>query len=187
MGCDIFDKDSGIVDAGRWVFVKSIADELDRVARWFSSGGTYCNATGNICSISGPIINSSSTVTWRHMSGDVNPKTCAKFTADERRKIEATQPHNLLQNLAARRDNINGLSLPSGREIVSSCRVEELKAMVIVRGGDVTGRNDKALQREELQKVVRAYLSMEAKNTRSTVYFNQHCDDNGIFVDVDTS
>jgi hypothetical protein len=59
--------------------------------------------------------------------------------------------------------------------------------MVIVRGGDVTGRNDKALQREELQKVVRAYLSMEAKNTRSTVYFNQHCDDNGIFVDVDTS
>jgi len=121
------------------------------------------------------------------MSGDVNPKTCAKFTADERRKIEATQPHNLLHNSAARRDNINGLSLPSGRETVSSCRVEELKAMVIARGGGVTGRDGKALRREELQKVVRAYLSMEAKNTRSTVYFNRNRDLNGIFADIDTS
>ena len=59
--------------------------------------------------------------------------------------------------------------------------------MVIACGGGVTGRNDKALQREELQKVVRAYLSMEAKNTRSTVYFNQNCDANGIVADINTS
>ena len=138
MGCNRSKKDSGIIDTGRWAFikalqhfneldtdrlnprsfaaklreflrpacrltysVKSIADELDRVARWFSSGRTYYDAAGNVCSISGPIVNPSSTVTRRHMSGDVNPKTCAEFTADERRKIEATQPHNLLHNSAA--------------------------------------------------------------------------------------
>jgi hypothetical protein len=70
--------------------IKSIADELDRVARWFSSGGTYYSATGNVRSVSGPIVKPLSAVARRHMNGDVNPKMCAKFTVDEGRKIEAT-------------------------------------------------------------------------------------------------
>ena len=36
--------------------VKSILDELGRVARCFSSGGTYYNAAGNIRFVSNPIV-----------------------------------------------------------------------------------------------------------------------------------
>ena len=110
---------------------KSIADELNRVARWFSSGGTYYNLVGKVCSILGPIVKPSSAATRRHMKGSVNPKTSAKFMVNERRKIEATQPHNLLHNSTAQRNNINGISLLSGRERVSSYRVEELKARLL--------------------------------------------------------
>ena len=58
--------------------------------------------------------------------------------------------------------------------------------MIIARGGNRTGRNDKALCREEMQKVVWAYVSMEMENSRSTVYFNRERKKNGIFSKLDT-
>jgi hypothetical protein len=45
----------------------------------------------------------------------------------------------------------------------------------------------KPLQIEKLQQVVRAYLLTEAKHTRSMVYFNQNCNENRTFADIDTN
>ena len=149
MGCDISERESGIVDAGRGAFLDAlqsfydadpkeltartfvvklreharpqcrftyssaaIADELDRVARWFTSGGTYYDDDGDVRSVSGCIVKSSSRATRRHMMGEVNAKTSAEFTAAEKSEIDKLQPHNLLHNSAASQDSINGLALP---------------------------------------------------------------------------
>ena len=59
--------------------------------------------------------------------------------------------------------------------------------MIIARGGNCTGRDGKALRREEMQKVVCPYVLMEMENSRSTVYFNREREKNGLFTKVDTS
>ena len=53
-----------------------------------------------------------------------------------------------------------------------SCLVEELKAMLIARSGNVTGSNGKGLNKIELQKMVRAFLLVETDNSKHTVYFD---------------
>ena len=58
------------------------------------------------------------------MVGNLNPKTMAEHTRDKRSHIEAIQLHNLTHNSAARRDTINGLSLPSDSATVVECRPE---------------------------------------------------------------
>ena len=129
----------------------------------------------------------SSPSSWRHMKGLVNSKTMAAFSNEEKVSIGRIQPHNLLHNSAARRETMDSLALPASRASVAECRLEELKAMVIARGGGLTARDGKAHNKEALQRIVRAYLSMEKENTRSTVYFNRDQGGNGIFANIDTS
>ena len=101
-----------------------IATELRRVAHWYSAGGTYYDSAANVRSVSGDVVRKASSVSRRHMVGDLNPKTMAEYTREERSSIDAIQPHNLIHNSAARRETINGLSLPSGRTTVADCRPE---------------------------------------------------------------
>ena len=166
--------------------IKSISTKLQRVARWFTEDGTYYDNAANLYLVSGSLLTKATLAKRRHMLGDVNPKTGAEYSVAAKKIIDAASPHNLLQNSAARRSGIKGVSLPSGRETIASCRVEELKGMVIARGGSVTGRNGKALRREELQQIMRAYMSMEMENSKSVVYFNREKDKNGIFSKIDT-
>ncbi|KAL7554211.1 hypothetical protein ACHAWF_017633 [Thalassiosira exigua] len=166
---------------------KAIADELDRVSQWFSSGGSFYDKDSNIFSVSGKLARPSSAASRRHMRGEINPKTFAEFTAEEKGVIESIRPHNLLHNSEASREKINGLSLPANRETIASCRGEELKAMVIARGGSVTGRDGKALRVPELRRIVRAYLSLEKENPKHTVYFDRSRQKNGLFAHIDTS
>ena len=121
------------------------------------------------------------------MKGLLNSRTLAEFTNAEKQVIGRMQPHNLLHNLAAPRETIRSVALPASRDTVAECRVEELKAMITARGGGVTGRDGKAYSKEAMQRIVRAYLSMEKENTRSTVYFNRAQGGNGIFAKIDTS
>ena len=92
-----------------------------------------------------------------------------------------------MHNSAAPREDINGLSLPEGKATVDKCTVDELKAMVIARGGNVTGKDGKALPKPELVRIVRAYLLLEKQNTKHTVYFKRDRKNNGIFAKIDTS
>ena len=79
------------------------------------------------------------------------------------------QPHNLLHNSAASRETTRSVALPTSRDTVAEYRVEELKAMITARGGGVTGRNGKAYSKEAMQRIVRAYLSMEKRK------HSKHC------------
>ena len=81
--------------------VGEIAQELERVGRWFTTGGTFYNNAGDVCSIAGPFSRATSRATRHHMRGDLNPKTMAEFTSKEQRLIGAIQPHNLSHNSAA--------------------------------------------------------------------------------------
>ena len=167
--------------------VSRIASEMRRVARWFTVVGTYYDQDANVRSVSGDVVQTASSVGRRHSVGDLNPKTKAEYSRDERLQIDTVQPHNLAHNSAARRETINGLSLPSDRNTVAQCRPEELKAMIIARGGNVTGKDGRALTIPQLQRTVRAYLSMEKENSKHTVYFKRDHDNNGLFADIDTS
>ena len=167
--------------------VQQIEEELIRVYKWFSEGGTYYDDVDNIMSVSGRRIKSASRATHQHMNGELDPKTSKEFTPDQKKMIESVQPHNLLHNSAAPREDINGLSLPEGKATVDKCTVDELKAMVIARGGNVTGKDGKALPKPELVRIVRAYLLLEKQNTKHTVYFKRDRKNNGIFAKIDTS
>ncbi|KAL7552027.1 hypothetical protein ACHAWF_017125 [Thalassiosira exigua] len=167
--------------------VHQLAAELDRVAKLFTSDGTYYDDDGNVLKITGELVRERSRATVRHMRGDLDPKTGAEFTASQKAEINAIECHNLLHNSAARRSSLRGLSLPEGRENVESCRVEELKAMLVVRGGSVTSKEGRALNRGELVQLVKAYMSMESQNQKHTTYFNRTRVNNGIFANIDTS
>ena len=149
--------------------------------------GTFYDNSGNLMSVSGKLLAKATPATNRYMRGEVNPKTGVAFTVAEQRKIVSVSLHNLLQNLAARRNTIRGVSLLDNRDTVASCQVEELEKMVTTRGGNVTGRDGKALRREKLQRIVWEYLAMEAKNSRSIVYYNRSKHNNGIFANTDTT
>ena len=94
--------------------VKSIANEMDRVVRWFTTGGTFYDNDANVFSVAGKRLRAADNVSLQHMRGNLNPKTRKQFTKEEKRIIERIQPHNLLHNSAADRDKIVGHSLPSG-------------------------------------------------------------------------
>ena len=164
-----------------------VANKLCRVGEWFTSGGTYYNAAANVRSVDGRIVNGRSPSSRRHMKGLTNSKTMAVFTNEEKEVIGRIQPHNLLHNSAARREVIGSLSLPASRATVAEWRLEELKAMIITRRGGMTARDGTAHNKEGLQRIVRAYLSMEKETTGSTVYFNHARGGNGIFANIDTS
>ena len=137
--------------------------------------------------VSGKLLAKATPTTNRHMWGEVNSKTGVAFTAAEQWKIVSVSLHNLLQNSAARRNTIRGISLLGNRDTVASCQVEELEKMVTARGGNVTGHDGKALHREKLQQIVWEYLAIEAKNSRSIVYYNRSKHNNGIFANIDTT
>jgi len=149
--------------------IQFITNEMRRVARWYTTGGTYYDEHANVRSVSGAIVQAASPTSRRHMIGDLNPKTMEEYTPDERSQIDAVQPHNLIHNSAARRETINGMSLPPDKTTVAECRPEELKTMIVARGGNVTSKEGRALTVPELQRQVRAYLSMEKENSQHVV------------------
>ena len=165
--------------------VLAIQNELDRVSNWFSVGGTYYDENGNVKSVSGEVVKQSSRLTKRHMTGDIDPKNLALFTADQRKKIDSVQSHNLHHNSCANKSKLNGLSLPPGKTI-NDCSVDELKRMIIERGGSLQG-DGKALTKGKLKLIVKAYLLMEIENTRHKVYFDRSRNNNGVFDKIDTS
>ena len=71
----------------------------------------------------------------------------------------------MLQNsqLCASREVIDSLSLPASWATVAKCRLKEIEAMIIVRGGGMTAYGGRAYNKEELQRIVRAYVSVNRK------------------------
>jgi hypothetical protein len=164
-----------------------IQRELERVSKWFSRDGTYYDNDGNIVSISGALVKESSSSTLKHINGELDSKTGREFSCDQQAKIQLIQQHNLIHNSAAERSQIYGLSLLEGMAIVNNCRVDQLKAMVIAQGGSVTGRDGKSLGKEQLVRIVKAYLALEKENPKHTEYCDRSRKQNGIFANINTS
>ena len=164
--------------------VRAIQNELERVSTWFSDGGTYYNLEGEVISVSGRLVKEASRTTLRHMKGDIDPKTCANFTTEQRAKIDSVRSHNMKHNSSADRSKINGLSLPEGKTL-EECTVDELKRMIIQRGGSLTGEG-KALTKQKMQLIVKAYLLKEKENSRHTQYYDRSTTNNGVFAKINT-
>ncbi|KAL7537783.1 hypothetical protein ACHAXR_008074 [Thalassiosira sp. AJA248-18] len=211
MGYDLSEEESGIMNAGKGAFmsalgsfdsdalpsiqasefaealwqasdvrvqsnysVRQITDELDRISKWFSTDGTFYDDNANIVSLAGDKVKDAD---W----------TCEAFTTAQQKDIDSVQSHNLLHNSEANRGKIEGLSLPEGKTALDECTVQELKTMVVARGGGVTGKDGKPLRKDRLQKIMQAYLSLEKENPKHTVYFDRSRRNNGIFAKIDTS
>ena len=87
--------------------VIAIENELTRVSAWFSRGGSFYDLDGNILSVDGSMISDSTLRTQSHMKGNCDPKTCSLFSADQRRKIDSVQSHNLTHNSSADTSQLN--------------------------------------------------------------------------------
>lgn len=116
-----------------------------------------------------------------HMAGDLHAKTMQMqpFTTEELHTIESFHPHNLQHNSMADQSAINSRSLPPNRQSTKDCTVDELKSMLIVRGGTCTDGKGNAMRKEELIQIVDAYLLMEKENPVFTVYYNRSREHNG--------
>jgi hypothetical protein len=89
--------------------VADVAQELERAAHSFTTGGTLYDNVANIRSVAGSIIQVTFNAARRHMRGDLNPKTLSEFANGERRLIDTIQPHNPVHNSAACRNTITAL------------------------------------------------------------------------------
>ena len=121
--------------------IRQVTTELCRVSTWFTSGGTYYDTSANVRSVDGRLLKARSPSSRRHMKGLLNSRTLAEFTNAEKQVIGHMQPHNLLHNSAAPRETIRSVALPTSRDMVAECRVQELKAMITAHCGGVTGRD----------------------------------------------
>jgi len=165
---------------------QKIRDELTRVRHWFTQRGKYYDNDGNILTIDGVLAEQANRATLEHMEGMIDPKSCAPFTPEQRSDLDSLRTHNLAHKSYVDDKNINGLSLPEGKTSVEECTVAELKAIIIPRGGSLTGRDGNPLNKQELQRTVKAFLFGEKENSH-TVYFNRSKTSNGIFAKIDTS
>ena len=139
-------------------------------------------------SVAGHLIQARFPVPRRHMKGLVNAKMLAEFVDNKKRLISTTQPDNLLYNSSAQRENLNYLALPNGRDTLAACCLEELgKALAVSQVGGVTSGDGRAICKEQLQRIVQVYFSMEIENTQSTVYFIHERVGNGLFAAINTS
>ena len=163
-----------------------IQGELERVCHWFTKRGTYYDTSGNVYAINGELKKRSNRTTHDHMVGYIDPKTGAAFTGDQNKHLERMKSHNLLHKSYVDKEQINGLSLPEGKATAAKCTVDELKAIIIARGGTVTGKDGNALKRNELICLVNRYFRFEKQNTINAVYFDRSRKGNGIFTKLDT-
>ena len=167
--------------------VGEIEKELKRVAAWYTVDAKYYDRSGNVLSANGAVVRGKCRDTCSHMMGKCDPKTGRPFTQAQKDLIRRLQPHNLLHNSAADNDKIQGTSLPAGKSSVEQCSNAELKAMVVPRGGSVTGRDGKGLNQNELRKHTAAYLYVEAQRPTQSQSFDRSREKNGIFSTIDTS
>ena len=58
--------------------------ELDRVAEWFSSDGTYYDVMSNIRSVADHLVQARCSLSRRHMKGLTNTKTLSEFPDDKK-------------------------------------------------------------------------------------------------------
>ena len=166
--------------------IREIQAELNRVSHWFSSGGSYYDGSGNIKSFAGIVIKKASRTLVEHMNGRLDPKSGAAFTPEQEQQRRLVEPHNLLHNSAAKRGKIKGISLPEGKTTLDNCNKAEMKAMIVARGGSVTGKDGKGLSAPVMQRTLEAYLHLERQRPTQTVYFDRSRSQNGIFAKIDT-
>ena len=149
----------------------NIVSELNRVSDFFLNRGTYYYISGNMRSLRGTIVESANCTTLAHMRGNRDPKTRLPFSEEQSNLLNSTKVHNLLHNSEANADKIDGVLLPPGKACVNDCIMDELKKMVIARGGNLMGQDGKAIPSNQLKRLVRANLLLEKKNSKHTVYF----------------
>ena len=174
---------------------EDVCAEIHRVSKFFTQEACYYKQNGAVHAVSCCVVRDGKVTSLMeegqhcrdHMKGKLDPKTGNQFTDQQKALFDSLDVHNLCHNSAINRDRVNGLSFPEGKNSVYTCTVDELRAMVIARGGNLTGRDGKGLRKAELQQLMAAYLQLEKMNPAHTVYFDRSKNRNGIFANIDTS
>ena len=165
--------------------VEDICDELRRVSDWFGSAGRFYDKEANVWSIRGDVIESSIRDTYRHMIGELDPKTGAAYSAEDQEKLNNLEPHNLLHDTSTDKATQNK-SLPPGRNSVKECTNNELKLILISKGASIS-KNGKGFSKTDLEIYAQGHLLVDDENESHTVHFNRSRENNGSFAVIDTS
>ena len=119
------------------------------------------------------------------MMGELHPKTREVFSVEDKTKVEAIEPHNLLHD-TSREPSTQNTSLPQGKNSVAECTNNELKIILISKGASIS-KHGKGLNKRELEIAVTGHLMVDEENESHTVYFNCSQENNGSFATIDTS
>lgn len=147
-----------------------IAERFRMVEEYFTENAIFYSTRWQIQTVGGRIVKESCPESLHHMQGDTHPKTGLPFSEEERKQLSALRPHNLLHNSEKDRRDIAGVSFPSGKASISDLNVQELKAMIIARGGSLTDPSGQAHRKEALQKLLEAFMAVEEQNSKHTVF-----------------
>eukprot|EP00978_Attheya_sp_CCMP212_P004223 scaffold9225_cov66-Attheya_sp.AAC.1 len=168
--------------------IQIIVEELKRVGQWYSRSGLFYDSNGNLFQINGVMKEAASNRTKMHMQGRLHPKTLAVFSDSENEQLRSVDAANLLHNSKADRLKLDGIRMPNGKSNMKECTNDELKRMIVVRGGNTTNpQNGGQMCKVEMIKIMQAYQILENHVPSSVGYFNRSKRDNGLFVKIDTS
>ena len=117
----------------------------------------------------------------KHMKGDVDPRTEHNYDSEQTAVLLSVQSQNLLHNFVKDEGEVGGAKLPGEKTDILQLTVEELKAMMTVHTGNLTGDNGKSLKKAKLQRYLKAYMKMKKAHPTRTVYFDCSREGNGIF------
>jgi hypothetical protein len=167
--------------------VQQIKAELDRVSRWFGDGGSFYDVDCNIRSVSWRIKHQRSEATKQHMQGKTDPKTGHQLTQEQLQTIQSVKSHNLLHNSATPTERVGRTSLPEGKTIETSNN-DDLKRFIICRGGNLSVTGGNSMRKDELQKTVASYMSLDEEIPVDTATrFNRTRVNNGVFATIDVN
>ena len=167
--------------------VEDIEKELLRVLDYYSKKVTHYNKDGDVYLVEVKITRQINETTHHRMRGELDPKTVKELIEDEKSYLALVKPYDVLCNSASDRNKIKGISLPENKSSIEECAVEDLKVVIICRGGSLTGKNGKSLSRSQLLLQVKASLKIETEKPSSVFCFDRSRSNNGMFSKIDTS
>ena len=118
------------------------------------------------------------------MKGQCDPRTGAPFTVEQQHIFDGYDPSDALHHSKIK--TLQASELPNNKSSVFECTSEELKPMVLARGGSITSHAGRPVHVDDLKEVAAGFLNLEMEVPSRKVYFDCNPQTNGIFSKINT-
>jgi hypothetical protein len=156
---------------------------LERVALLFSRDAVIYDEKRRIVTVGdGTVVEESSEKLQKHSRGELDPFTSEPFPSPVSNLLSSFNTNNVIHTSHLNPSDVEGFSLPQGRESAKECVVAELRAMVTCRGGNGVSERGENITKPELVKIVTGFQLLEQEMPKTTVVFDRNPETNGLFL-----